>query len=76
MYMFESLVNSVRCKTDNITHSSYLTFESLVNSVRCKTKQDEISDLIKFESLVNSVRCKTPILSRLKNRRLRALLIQ
>ena len=35
--MFESLVNSVRCKTSTAYTGKSLTFESLVNSVRCKT---------------------------------------
>ena len=56
---FESLVNSVRCKTNIPTiHLQYM-FESLVNSVRCKTILVTVSMLGTFESLVNSVRCKT-----------------
>ena len=34
---FESLVNSVRCKTTTFATTFWLEFESLVNSVRCKT---------------------------------------
>ena len=34
---FESLVNSVRCKTTELAQPTTGEFESLVNSVRCKT---------------------------------------
>ena len=54
---FESLVNSVRCKT--VTTATYAAggFESLVNSVRCKTVLATVEVKDGFESLVNSVRC-------------------
>ena len=57
--LFESLVNSVRCKTAKVSMRACVPFESLVNSVRCKTLS--FSDAVRytFESLVNSVRCKT-----------------
>ena len=35
---FESLVNSVRCKTNEWVDGADIMFESLVNSVRCKTQ--------------------------------------
>ena len=35
--MFESFVNSERCKTDSETQESMDGFESFVNSERCKT---------------------------------------
>ena len=35
--MFESFVNSERCKTQAIVNNSSAMFESFVNSERCKT---------------------------------------
>ena len=61
---FESLVNSVRCKTFIAKTNYTVWFESLVNSVRCKTPTDLVESCMKFESLVNSVRCKTEIVGR------------
>ena len=74
--MFESLVNSVRCKTMYCISWAYLLFESLVNSVRCKTDGLSISIVLPFESLVNSVRCKTIDAFEEWVKSLRALLIQ
>ena len=35
--MFESFVNSERCKTDYQLRTAFTKFESFVNSERCKT---------------------------------------
>ena len=53
---FESLVNSVRCKTALAQGSLRVVFESLVNSVRCKTHPPAPFPAPQFESLVNPVR--------------------
>ena len=51
--MFESLVNSVRCKTYRYTINEREGFESLVNSVKCKTAIIAARIIYQFESLVN-----------------------
>ena len=50
---FESLVNSVRCKTLLFGMVLLPLFESLVNSVRCKTIFVSHKHPPLFESLVN-----------------------
>ena len=74
--MFESFVNSERCKTFPVSKYLYYWFESFVNSERCKTIP--LGDPVKpvFESFVNSERCKTVFTLSESARRLRALLIQ
>ena len=51
--MFESLVNSVRCKTIIEDNNYIYEFESLVNSVKCKTAIIAARIIYQFESLVN-----------------------
>ena len=74
--MFESFVNSERCKTQAIVNNSSAMFESFVNSERCKTILlfNRLERL--FESFVNSERYKTLNLVANSSSRLRALLIQ
>ena len=76
MPLFESLVNSVRCKTARKGKTTIVQFESLVNSVRCKTLLILKMKMTMFESLVNSVRCKTENPFEPGTYSLRALLIQ
>ena len=45
LLMFESLVNSYRCKTGPNAIISAYEFESLVNSYRCKTGGKNIKDV-------------------------------
>ncbi len=74
--MFESFVNSERCKTASAKALTISMFESFVNSERCKTKVDRYFTDTSFESFVNSERCKTIKFSSSQIVRLRALLIQ
>ena len=74
--VFESFVNSERCKTKFNYRFRICVFESFVNSERCKTLTGSVSHSLKFESFVNSERCKTYCIYRNKDRSLRALLIQ
>ena len=41
--MFESFVNSERCKTNALLDGIYYMFESFVNSERCKTTEKRFS---------------------------------
>ena len=74
--MFESFVNSERCKTKNEVTRIVKTFESFVNSERCKTPPSIYPFLAVFESFVNSERCKTNEEDAVYSSGLRALLIQ
>ena len=74
--LFESLVNSDRCKTLATAYIHVTVFESLVNSDRCKTRNAYYTFFSLFESLVNSDRCKTGAILAYSLFSLRALLIQ
>ena len=74
--MFESFVNSERCKTNISLATIAATFESFVNSERCKTSLQIQTNHCQFESFVNSERCKTIKSGRFNEGSLRALLIQ
>ena len=74
--MFESFVNSERCKTNADSWFDCPKFESFVNSERCKTVYIEAVVIPEFESFVNSERCKTNANDAPEAPGLRALLIQ
>ena len=74
--LFESFVNSERCKTNIITDNLPSMFESFVNSERCKTIILLFKLINAFESFVNSERCKTIKSVNTFTFSLRALLIQ
>ena len=59
MILFESFVNSERCKTVFCNIVCHTWFESFVNSERCKTPVTYQMWIDGFESFVNSERCKT-----------------
>ena len=50
--MFESFVNSERCKTMCPLRLSYLGFESFVNSERCKTIEAAQADATGLRALL------------------------
>ena len=75
--VFESFVNSERCKTASPVIVFITVFESFVNSERCKTHSKARLRNHPFESFVNSERCKTGSLFFISTHlSLRALLIQ
>ena len=74
--MFESFVNSERCKTIIAAILGKSGFESFVNSERCKTNCYCAHFGGGFESFVNSERCKTIPRSKFNHVGLRALLIR
>ena len=74
--VFESFVNSERCKTSIFINHISTVFESFVNSERCKTRKITSTDKGLFESFVNSERCKTLHVQSCVLQRLRALLIR
>ena len=57
-YVFESFVNSDRCKAQTQVILTIPMFESFVNSDRCKAPEPSEYLQYKFESFVNSDRCK------------------
>ena len=66
--LFESFVNSDRCKAKSFHNRLNLQFESFVNSDRCKALLSFFSLMRMFESFVNSDRCKAKRLNLSKNR--------
>ena len=57
--MFENLVISYKCKTENGNNTSLYKFENLVISYKCKTRPKPFRNMFKFENLVISYKCKT-----------------
>ena len=74
--MFESFVNSERCKTKKMVNSNKKTFESFVNSERCKTFTTKWYMFHGLRALLIQKDVKPGVADGLYNSCLRALLIQ
>ena len=61
--MFESFVNSERCKTMGLHIAVNSPFESFVNSERCKTKITVIANVVRLRALLIQKDVKLPFLS-------------